>query len=666
MTQPDFLFGITDGDIIYDIETYPNLFCIGLKHVRTGQRWYFEISPTRNDIQMFIKFLSILSVHNCRTVGFNNIGFDYPIIHLIFKNSNVGIGNKEIYEKCKSIIGAFGNAKFAHMVWESDHIVTQIDLFKIHHFDNMAKTTSLKMLEFNMRMNSIEDLPFKPGTELTAEQRQIVSNYMWHDIKATEEFYEETLDQIRFREELTEKYDRNFLNHNDTKLGKDFFIMKLEEVNPGCCYNYESGKKRIVQTPRESIDLGKIILPYVKFENPEFQRILTWFQSQVITETKGSIKDVNCTIDGFQYDFGTGGIHGSVESSIIHSTEEMIIEDWDVASYYPNLAIQNNLHPEHLGQTFCAIYKELYEQRKTHKKGTTENAMLKLALNGTYGDSNNKYSPFFDPQFTMSITVNGQLSLCMLAEQLIKLGSLRMIQINTDGLTVMYPRHYQPWVHQVCKWWETVTKLELESAEYNRMMIRDVNNYIAEYTDGKLKRKGAYEYDLGWHQNHSALVVPKAAEAALIRGEDIREFIMNHDDMFDFFLRTKVPKNSELRWGNETVQNIVRYYISTDGDTLTKFMPPTGPIGEYKRANKLTNSFYSAVLAEVGPGVWDERIHTKNESKYEIRTTNINTGWTVQILNNLSDDFEFETFHKTINYEWYIKETEKLVKPLMG
>ena len=109
---------------------------------------------------------------------------------------------------------------------------------------------------------------------------------------------------------------------------------------------------------------------------------------------------------------------------------------------------------------------------------------------------------------------------------------------------------------------ESITKLELESAEYTRMMIRDCNNYIAEYTGGKLKRKGAYEYDLGWHQNHSALVVPKAAEAALVRGEDIKEFIMNHADVFDFFLRTKVPRNSELQWGGEKIQNICRYYIS--------------------------------------------------------------------------------------------------------
>lgn len=45
-----------------------------------------------------------------------------------------------------------------------------------------------------------------------------------------------------------------------------------------------------------------------------------------------------------------------------------------------------------------------------YAKGTPENAMLKLALNSVYGDSNNQYSVFYDPMYTMKITVNGQLS----------------------------------------------------------------------------------------------------------------------------------------------------------------------------------------------------------------------------------------------------------------
>ena len=37
--------------------------------------------------------------------------------------------------------------------------------------------------------------------------------------------------------------------------------------------------------------------------------------------------------------------------------------------------------------------------------------------------------------------------------------------------------------------------LELEFVEYERMMIRDVNSYLAIYKKGGVKRKGAYQYE---------------------------------------------------------------------------------------------------------------------------------------------------------------------------
>src|SRR5690606_13117326 len=104
------------------------------------------------------------------------------------------------------------------------------------------------------------------------------------------------------------------------------------------------------------------------------------------------------------------------------------------------------------------------------------------------------------------------------------------------------------------------------------------NNYIGEYTDGKLKRKGAYEYDREWHQNHSALVVPKIAEKHLIEGIDIHDAIRRHDDPMDFMLRTNVNRTStlDIEYGglSEELQRTTRYYISNEGGTLIKTMPP--------------------------------------------------------------------------------------------
>jgi hypothetical protein len=677
VTPPDFLYGVTPGDIIYDIETFPNAFTIGLMHTVTKRKWYFEISIRRNDIQQFCQFIDIMGEQQCRMVGYNNIGFDYPVIHFIHRNAQAGISVTEIYDKAMSIIGAHGPARFAHMVWESEWLVQQLDLYKIHHFDNMAKATSLKVLEFNMRMDSIEDLPFPVGTVLTVEQIQVLADYMWHDIDATMMFYDRTAPQIKLREDLSIKFNTNMTNMNNGKIGETALVQALESKGV-MCYEYQGNKKVKRQTKRESIDLAQVIFPYVQFENLAFQQIKVYLESKVITETKGVFKGLTADIDGLSYHFGTGGLHASVESQVVHTTDTHQLVDVDVKSFYPKLAIKNKIFPAHLSEVFCDTLDNIYHTRTTYDKGTSENEAYKEALNVPYGNSNNEFSVFFDSFYTMSITINGQLLLCMLVEQLLKTPGLRMIQANTDGVTYLCPYEHLEHTRTICRWWEQLTNLELEEALYSRMFIRDVNSYIAEKTDGKLKRIGAYAHvtaeenpgtrELPYHKDWSARVVALAAEAALVHGTDIREFITNHADEFDFFLRTKVPRSSTLEWGGQKVSNIVRYYISTEGKPLEKVMPPKGQAGEYKRANKLTDSYFNEVMTEIGYGVWDERIHTKNKSTYGERRSGINTGYNVMLCNNLDDvlvqpDGGSPMFN--INHEWYIAQAEKLVKPLL-
>nr|UVX60476.1 MAG: DNA polymerase family B [Bacteriophage sp.]UWI24586.1 MAG: DNA polymerase family B [Bacteriophage sp.] len=612
---------------VHDIENYPNVFLFGAIHALTETPYIFEISHRRDDRQAFYLFTEYLREHRAEEIGYNNLGYDYPVQHSILNNI-MYITNADIYKKGDSIINAGDENRFAHMVWEKDWIVPQLDLYKIHHFDNQAKRTSLKTLEFNMRMENIEDLPFTPGTYLTDSQIDTLRQYLIHDLKATLMFYKHSKKLIDFRRELSAKYGRNFMNHNDTKIGKDYFIMELEKSGIQC---FEPGSRKPRQTHRPSIALNSVIFPYVRFEQPEFNRVLNWLRQQVITETKGVFTDLSADINGFSFDFGTGGIHGSIESQTIRSTENYVIIDLDVASFYPNLAISNELYPAHLGKQFCTIYKNVYDMRSSYPKGTPENAMLKLALNGVYGDSNNVYSPFYDPAYTMAITINGQLLLCMLAEELLKIPGLSMIQANTDGLTVYAPRVFTGQVEQVRHAWEKLTRLQLEEAIYDVMFIRDVNNYIAVYEGGKkVKRKGAYchSVDLGWHQNHSMQVVAKAAEAALVHNKDIHDFITSHEDIHDFMLVTKVPRNSKLLWGDKQVQNITRYYVSTDGAPLTKVMPPL------------------AKSLKLNPDAPERRM-------------SVCKGWLTTECNDM------KRFNRaTLNYDFYIKEAEKLVAPL--
>ncbi len=623
----------------YDFETYLDMFSAGFQDMETDKRWEFEISDRLDQTREFVDFIYYLHDSKSRGIGFNNEGFDYTVAHFIVTmfEARGYVTCREIYHKVQAI---FQDGHFEHMIWPNDRMFTQVDLYKIHHFDNKAKRTSLKKLEINMRSVNVIDLPYDPAARLTDAEKDEVKRYMWHDIPETAKFARLSREKIQFRDDLAAKYPDmgdNVVNFNDTKIGKRFFESKLESRTPGICYHRVNGRREPRQTRRDRIAIGEVISPIVGFTNhPEFQNVLDYLRSATIYELRGGFGDLSATIDGFSFHFGAGGLHGSLNKAIVRADDEYDIIDVDVASFYPNLAIANRFYPEHLGETFCDIYAEVYEMRKSYPKKTAENAMLKLALNGVYGDSNNDYSAFHDPKYTMSITINGQLMLAMLADWLLKPG-VSMIQANTDGLTLRVHKSLRDWFMAVCAWWEKTTSLELEYADYSAMFIRDVNNYIAQKTDGSLKRIGDYAHktvledpytrERQWHSNQDCLVVPKAAEAALVHGADITKFIMAHDDPFDFMLSIKVQRNHSLQLEPieageepEKIQNITRYYVSTAGRNMTKVMPP---------------------LAKT-PGRW--------------RHNAVQAGWQVKVVNDATL-FDW----RDVNWLYYINEAKKLV-----
>jgi len=649
----------------YDIESYPNFFSICIERDTDQARWQFEISPWKHDGQALYELLMQISNSGGRMGGFNNYGFDYPMLHLLMQQQGQ-IDAPTLKQKCDHIIACGNNGdRFSNVIWDDNQFVPQLDMMKIHHFDNMAKMTSLKLLEFNMRMDDIIELPYKPDHVLTLAESREVLTYNWHDVKATRLLGEKSRNAIAFRDKLTEKYGRNFTNHNDTKIGKDYFVMRLKEAG------VKTGKN--IQSPRDMINVSDIIFPYVKFETPEFQNVLDQFRNTIITETKGAL-DIQVDFHGITYKFGTGGLHAATENRIYTSTDKLLVEMRDVTSYYPSMAIKNRLFPEHLSEVFCDIYEDMFVQRTDtkaemkgleygcdeHKELDDVQGMLKLALNGTYGDSNNVHSPFYDPRFTMSITVNGQLLLCMLCEQLVKVPGLEMLNVNTDGVGFIYPREYKSHIDAVCEWWEQTTMLNLETDEFTKFIQRDVNNYIG-VQEGSVKRKGAYEYKVGLHQNHSALVVQKAVESYFMHDKDITEFIHNHDDVYDFFLRTKVPRSSHLLCGDEQVQNVSRYYVSETGGALTKIMPPTQPLIEkwHSVAHWKHRDNGKTVNAKKAPSGKYDQIAKPSDTPPD-RRMSINKGYLVTVCNSIAGH-EFND----INHDYYITEARKLVDELV-
>jgi len=667
--------------VVYDIETFPNVFTLHAEMLNSDTSQTWEISHRRDDrLQLFAWFTQLQQAQT-PMIGFKSEHFDYPVIHWSFKNPNATV--EQIYEFAMRIIKSFDRFEFA--VWQNERFAPQIDLFKIHHFDNRAKTTSLKALQINMRSKSIVDVigtEIELGSNLTDDQiDRVLVPYNIHDVKETKKFAWFSMPAIEFRIGLLSSLPGDVLNFNDTKIGAKLLENRLGD---DVCYDRDQNERKIKrQSFRSEIVLSDIIFPYIKFKNPEFNRVLTWMKTQKLTSadiddpeadlaTKGVFKGVSANVGGMDFHFGTGGIHGSISKQLVRSTNQLQIRDIDVASLYPSIAVVNNLTPAHLGEHFAREFNQLLIDRRTHKKGTVENASLKLAANGTYGNSNSKFSVFYDPKFTMSITINGQLLLCMLAEWLVDIPTFQFVQINTDGITYRIDRDYEPEAARICKMWEEYTHLVLEGADYSRMWIRDVNNYVAETPDGKLKQKGAYWHPdplnfaesistagpPAWHKDFNPTVVTRAAVAAMTQGIEPEAFMRAQHDPFEFVCRVKVDRASKLIWGGKQVQSTSRYFVARNGHTMKKISPPKDPatLGHFKRANKLTDAYFNSVIAEIGLDVWDERIHTKNKSRVTIRETAIQAGQQLVVCNDI-DDFDFTN----LNLDWYVNEAKKLI-----
>ncbi len=635
----------------YDLETYPNIFTCVIQNIQSKEIRVFEISSRKNDLNKLLQTLLWLNKDDKALVGYNNLNFDYPILQFIF-NSNFQKQNEEkityeIYSYANKLIKENKN----YLEDKKSIIINQVDLMKVHNFDYKATMVSLKMLEINMRMENIEDLPFPPGTKLQNKDFNTLIEYNIHDVKATTKFFNHSKDAIKFREELSLEFNENMMNYSDTKIGKRYFIRKLEDkLGKDICY--KNGKPR--QTIRNYLDFSQIIFPYIKFKTPQLQALVEYLKKQYTNDMSTVFSNIpkeklgelvnyihinknskasslHVFFDNFRVDIGTGGLHGSLESCFLQSDEEFEIIDVDVASYYPSIVVRNRLYPEHLGDEFADIYDEIRKLRFSYDKSQPQNKMLKLALNSAgYGDTNNKFSPFYDYKMTITITLNGQLMLCLLSEMLkLKIDSLLLIQANTDGLTLKVPKCDKELFFSILKEWENITGMLLEKNFYKKIWIRDVNNYIALKENGGVKKIGAYKDNLEWHQNHSSLVVQKAVEAYLIKNIPIEETILNHNKPFDFMLNYKASRgiklvleeNTKTKKEYESLQNTIRYYISTNGKALKKILPPL-----------------------------------KNNN--EERIIGINVGFLVGICND-SKNFNF----KNLNYDWYIKEAYKLISP---
>ena len=568
---------------VMDYETLVNCFVGVFKHYKTEETKVFAICKQRNDFSKFLEFLKENTENKEWHISYNGLAFDAQITHYIikhYKEWDLMEGEDiagEIYSYAQQCIEKAHNHEFQEFP-EWHMCIKQIDVFKLNHWDNMAKRSSLKWIEYTMDWDNILDMPIHHDTEInTQDQLELVIEYCINDVEATKEVFNRCKPLIALRKNLTEKYNINLFSASEPRISKEIFAYYLsKELDMP---RYEVKKLR---TFRSIINVKDLILDYIKFDTTEFNNLLDKFRTVQINPnyTKGGFKH-SVIYKGVKTDFGLGGAHGATAPGVYESDTERVIMSSDVTSFYPNLAIVNKYAPAHIPkEKFCELYQWFFDERKKIPKSDPMNYVYKIILNSTYGLSNDKNSFLYDPQFTMFITVNGQLTLMMLYEMIMtKIPGAQALMQNTDGVETIIPREHVDAYMEVCKEWEQITGLNLEHDQYSKLVLADVNNYIAVDTNGKAKCKGRFEFEgLALHKNKSKLIIPKALYAYFVDGT-LPEYTIKHNrNILDYCIGAK----SKGSWRQHAVyvkdgvakqdelQKINRYYISNKGCKIVK------------------------------------------------------------------------------------------------
>lgn len=334
----------------YDIETLSNLFTYTGKNLKTGEVVQFTIWKNKNELIPFLQHLSKLEGQ----VGYNNLKFDYPVIHYVMVNYEKLMGftgdkvAKLIYKKAQEVI-----SKEFSEVKQDQVMIRQLDLFRIWHFDNKARITSLKKLEINMNFPNVQDMPYHHSDKITSDdQVKEILDYNINDVNATEAFYKKTISKLDLRKGVKNKYGIDCLNFPDTKIGEQLMLKLYCDAT-----NKDPNVVKKLRTFRNNFKFSECVPSYVKYYTDDFKNVLNYIIGIEVPTLKDSFK-YSFTSNNFQFDMGTGGIHGCCKSGVYEADGDNIIIDSDVGSLYPSLAIANHLYPEHLGEEFFEVYEE--------------------------------------------------------------------------------------------------------------------------------------------------------------------------------------------------------------------------------------------------------------------------------------------------------------------
>lgn len=270
------------GRWVIDIETMSNFFSYYGFNINTRERIYFIIHESNNQLLEFINHLRKCELH----ITFNGLAFDEQIIAFIINNYknwedlNGEEISKLIYIESQRVIEASNNNRYFEVIPEWKLPIKIYDLFKIWHFNNKARSSSLKWIQFSIDFPNLEESPIFHSKKIEKRDIQSILDYNLNDVMATYELYKITIgetdyplykgiDKLQLRRDIQKEFGLNCINYNDVRIG--------DELNKfGYCKEKNIEKKEIPLPNKviKELNFGECYPEYTKFETMEFNNFI--------------------------------------------------------------------------------------------------------------------------------------------------------------------------------------------------------------------------------------------------------------------------------------------------------------------------------------------------------------------------------------------------------
>lgn len=431
-----------------------------------------------------------------------------------------------------------------------------------------------------------------------------IIHYNCNDVFIVCEMVRLYIDEIKLRYSISKAYEVDVLSSSRSNIADRLFVKFYSEFS-GLAESQWRGKK----TERTSMSFKRVIFPFIKFKTKPLQDLLEDMKKVVVHSVSKDAFQREIKLGNLTYTIATGGLHSQdtpreLRSKLYYINPSFTGEDsktiwdiitddsyiyihWDISSFYPSIMDVYKIAPEHINQgCFTKLIHWLKETRVQAKHSTEEYIdgipkdvlaqVLKIVINSIYGKLGFERGDICDRLAVLKVTINGQLMIMMLCEEL-EINGIEVMSANTDGIVVkLYKRNVNTF-NTISTNWKKLTGLDADSEEYKCYINRDINNYVIEELNGKVSYKGAlnpFMYRVDLQKGYDMPIVAQAVVNYFLQDKPLLETLYECNNILDFCKTQNVGRSFHVEFtdknGTNELQRNVRFYVSKQGGIIEK------------------------------------------------------------------------------------------------